>query len=42
MFKIFWRRIILDEGHTIKNHKTVSSIAICALEGGKCEHCFFM
>lgn len=33
LFKIFWRRIILDEGHNIKNHKTATSIAICALEG---------
>eukprot|EP00111_Clytia_hemisphaerica_P023657 TCONS_00069728-protein len=32
IFKVFWRRIILDEGHTIKNHKTNVSIAICSLE----------
>ena len=35
LFKIFWRRIILDEGHNIKNHKTSTSIAICSLQGGK-------
>ena len=34
IFKLFWRRIILDEGHTIKNHKTNVSIAVCALDAG--------
>ena len=28
LFKIFWRRIILDEGHSIKNHKAAMSIAV--------------
>ena len=35
LFKIFWRRIILDEGHSIKNHKAAMSIAVSALESGK-------
>jgi len=32
LFKIFWRRIVLDEGHNIKNHKTGMSIAVSSLE----------
>ncbi|XP_062519488.1 transcription termination factor 2-like [Corticium candelabrum] len=30
--KLYWRRVILDEGHTIKNHKTSTAIAACSLE----------
>lgn len=31
--RIKWRRIILDEAHTIRNHRTKSSISICELLG---------
>ena len=31
--KIRWRRIIIDEGHNIRNHISKSAIAICALKG---------
>ncbi|XP_060517340.1 transcription termination factor 2 [Cylas formicarius] len=33
LFKIKWRRIILDEAHQIRNHKSQSSNAVCALKG---------
>ena len=39
LFKIFWRRVILDEGHSIKNHKAAMSIAVSALESGKNKLC---
>nr|XP_047136121.1 transcription termination factor 2 [Hydra vulgaris] len=32
LFKIFWRRVVLDEGHTIKNHKSGLAISSCAIE----------
>ncbi|KIL68849.1 hypothetical protein M378DRAFT_70672 [Amanita muscaria Koide BX008] len=31
MFDVQWKRIILDEGHTIRNSKTKTAKAICAL-----------
>ncbi|KAF8345940.1 SNF2 family N-terminal domain-containing protein [Amanita rubescens] len=31
LFGVQWKRIILDEGHTIRNSKTKTSKAICAL-----------
>ncbi|XP_025412191.1 transcription termination factor 2-like isoform X2 [Sipha flava] len=31
LFQIKWKRIILDEAHTIRNPKSQTSIAICAL-----------
>lgn len=27
-----WDRIILDEGHNIRNHKTQTSVAVCSIE----------
>ena len=33
MFGLKWWRIILDEGHIIRNHKTGISVACCALLG---------
>jgi SWI/SNF-related matrix-associated actin-dependent regulator of chromatin subfamily A3 len=32
IFKINWRRVVLDEGHTIRNAKTKVSAAACALK----------
>ncbi|EJD52040.1 hypothetical protein AURDEDRAFT_98801 [Auricularia subglabra TFB-10046 SS5] len=32
LFKVKWWRIVLDEGHNIKNHKAKSSIACCELQ----------
>lgn len=29
LFRINWKRIILDEAHNIRNHKTKTSIAVC-------------
>ncbi|XP_050421158.1 transcription termination factor 2-like [Adelges cooleyi] len=31
LFQVKWNRIILDEGHTIRNYKSQTSIAVCAL-----------
>ncbi|KAL9910816.1 transcription termination factor lodestar isoform 1-T3 [Glossina fuscipes fuscipes] len=33
LFGIKWKRIILDEAHTIRNHKSQTSVAVCALRG---------
>ncbi|XP_063702465.1 transcription termination factor 2 [Culicoides brevitarsis] len=33
LFGVKWNRIILDEAHTIRNHKTVASMACSALRG---------
>lgn len=33
LFGIKWERIILDEAHTIRNHKSQSSISVCELMG---------
>ncbi|KAK5648748.1 hypothetical protein RI129_003640 [Pyrocoelia pectoralis] len=35
LFKVKWERIIVDEAHQIRNHKTQTSIAICELSA-KC------
>ncbi|KZW00364.1 hypothetical protein EXIGLDRAFT_761716 [Exidia glandulosa HHB12029] len=32
LFKVNWWRIVLDEAHTIKNHKSKTSIACCELQ----------
>lgn len=32
LFRVKWKRIILDEGHVIRNHKSKQSEAICKLE----------
>ncbi|KAE9411346.1 hypothetical protein BT96DRAFT_952431 [Gymnopus androsaceus JB14] len=32
LFEVKWKRIILDEGHTIRNAKTKMSQAVCALD----------
>jgi SWI/SNF-related matrix-associated actin-dependent regulator of chromatin subfamily A3 len=31
IFKVDWRRVVLDEGHTIRNAKTKVAVAACAL-----------
>ncbi|KAF9066155.1 SNF2 family N-terminal domain-containing protein [Rhodocollybia butyracea] len=33
LFDIKWKRIILDEGHTIRNPKTKMTQSVCALDG---------
>lgn len=33
LFKVFWKRIVLDEGHLIRNFKTQVSEAVCSLYG---------
>ncbi|KRT78372.1 helicase, partial [Oryctes borbonicus] len=33
LFGVQWRRIILDEAHQIRNHKTLSSQAVCEFSG---------
>lgn len=33
LFNVKFNRIILDEGHIIRNHKTQNSIAVCELKG---------
>lgn len=32
LYEIKWNRIILDEAHVTRNHKSLTSIAVCALE----------
>ena len=34
-YKIYWERIILDEAHVIRNHKSQASQAVCGLVAGK-------
>lgn len=33
LYKVKWHRIILDEGHVIRNHKSKQSEAVCSLHG---------
>ncbi|XP_023302950.2 transcription termination factor 2 [Lucilia cuprina] len=33
LYGIKWKRIILDEAHVVRNHKSQSSIAVCELRG---------
>ncbi|KAH8278967.1 hypothetical protein KR018_011814, partial [Drosophila ironensis] len=33
LFGVKWRRIILDEAHVVRNHKSMSSVAVCELQG---------
>jgi transcription termination factor 2 len=35
LFKVKWNRVVLDEGHVIRNHKSKQSEAVCALESKK-------
>ena len=35
LFEVEWNRIILDEGHNIKNPKTNAALGVCALSSGK-------
>jgi SWI/SNF-related matrix-associated actin-dependent regulator of chromatin subfamily A3 len=32
LFKVKWRRVVLDEGHTIRNAKTKAAVAACQLD----------
>ncbi|XP_029158221.1 transcription termination factor 2 isoform X2 [Nylanderia fulva] len=32
LFKINWRRVILDEAHIVRNHKSQASLAVCGLK----------
>lgn len=32
LFRVVWKRIIIDEGHVIRNHKTKKAQALCELE----------
>lgn len=34
IMRIAWERIILDEAHTIKNHKSLQARAVCRLRAG--------
>jgi transcription termination factor 2 len=31
LLRIVWRRVVLDEAHTIKNHKSLTAVAVCRL-----------
>ncbi|KAA0204036.1 hypothetical protein HAZT_HAZT007581 [Hyalella azteca] len=35
LYQIGWARIILDEGHCIRNHKSQTAQAMCMLKGGR-------
>ncbi|XP_066588930.1 transcription termination factor 2 [Prorops nasuta] len=35
LFQIRWQRIILDEAHIVRNHKTQASLGVCALRAIK-------
>ena len=35
LFQLHWKRIVLDEGHTIRNPKSQSSIGCSSLSAGK-------
>lgn len=34
LLRIAWERIILDEGHNIKNHKSLTAVSVCRLRAG--------
>ncbi|CAH2094820.1 unnamed protein product [Euphydryas editha] len=33
--RVFWRRVILDEAHAVRNHKSATSQAVCALRAAR-------
>ncbi|KAJ2938517.1 hypothetical protein O0L34_g13014 [Tuta absoluta] len=35
LMKVLWRRIILDEAHIVRNHKSATSTAVSALKGSR-------
>ncbi|KAI5642794.1 transcription termination factor 2 [Phthorimaea operculella] len=35
LMKVLWRRIILDEAHIVRNHKSATSMAVSALKGSR-------
>ncbi|KAJ5176963.1 uncharacterized protein N7482_002840 [Penicillium canariense] len=36
IFSVHWRRVVLDEGHTIRNPRSKGSLAACALRADSC------
>ncbi|XP_072743655.1 transcription termination factor 2 [Anoplolepis gracilipes] len=35
LYMINWKRVILDEAHTVRNHKSQASLAVCELKANK-------
>ncbi|XP_029679622.1 transcription termination factor 2-like isoform X2 [Formica exsecta] len=35
LYKINWKRVILDEAHIVRNHKSQASLAVCELKANK-------
>ncbi|EFN62976.1 Transcription termination factor 2 [Camponotus floridanus] len=35
LYKIHWERVILDEAHIVRNHKSQASLAVCELKANK-------
>lgn len=33
LYKVYWKRIVLDEGHLIRNYQAMQSEATCGLHG---------
>ena len=35
LLSVAWRRIILDEAHSIKNHKSLTAMSVCRLRAAR-------
>ncbi|KAG7297638.1 hypothetical protein JYU34_018350 [Plutella xylostella] len=35
LLRMRWRRVILDEAHIVRNHKSATSVAVCTLRGAR-------